>query len=74
MHAEEETSWWYVIKDTPFDIHVLKAKRRYEINKGLKNFDVRIINANDYAKELYKITKSAYLQYPDKYRPSIIAF
>ena len=22
-----ETNWWYVIKDTPFDINVLKAKR-----------------------------------------------
>ncbi len=31
-----ETNWWYVIKDTPFDIDALKAKRRYEITKGLK--------------------------------------
>lgn len=35
-----ETNWWYIIKDTPFDIANMKAKRRYEINKGLKNFDV----------------------------------
>lgn len=69
--CKEETSWWYVIKDTPFDIYALKAKRRYEINKGLKNFDVRIIDACDYAKELYHVTKNAYLQYPEKYRPSI---
>ena len=27
-----ETEWWYVVKDTPFDIGSLKAKRRYEIN------------------------------------------
>lgn len=29
-----ETNWWYVIKDTPFDINELKKKRRYEIRKG----------------------------------------
>ena len=36
----EETSYWYVIKDTPFDIASLKSKRRYEINKGLSHFRV----------------------------------
>ena len=39
-----ETEWWYCIKDTPFDISTLKSKRRYEINKGNKNFEVREIN------------------------------
>lgn len=33
-----ETPFWAVIKDTPFDINYLKAKRRYEINRGNKNF------------------------------------
>ena len=28
-----ETNWWYVIKDTPFDINALKSKRRYEIKR-----------------------------------------
>lgn len=69
--CNEQTSWWYVIKDTPFDITALKAKRRYEINKGLKNFDVRIINANEYTEELYDVTVEAYRQYPKKYRPII---
>ena len=27
--CKQETPWWYVIKDTPFDINLLKAKRRY---------------------------------------------
>ena len=35
--CEQETNFWYIIKDCPFDISSLKAKRRYEINKGLKN-------------------------------------
>lgn len=46
-----ETSWWYVIKDTPFNIATLKAKRRYEINKGKKNFEVRRINPSEYVED-----------------------
>ena len=66
-----ESNWWYVIKDTPFDISTLKAKRRYEIKRGLKNFDVKIINPSDYKEELYRIQTAAYSAYPKKYRPKI---
>lgn len=66
-----ETDWWYVIKDKPFDISTIKSKRRYEINKGNKNFEVKIVCAMDYAEEFYQITKNAYEQYPLKYRPSL---
>lgn len=71
--CEDETSWWYVIKDTPFDISGLKAKRRYEINKGKRNYNVKKINPVDYIDELYKITVSAYSQWPEKYRPRVDA-
>ena len=66
-----ETNWWYVIKDTLFDISELKAKRRYEINKGIKNFDVKKIEPDNYADELYNVQIAAYSAYPDKYRPSV---
>ena len=66
-----ETNWWYVIKDDPFDIGTLKAKRRYEINKGIKNFDVRIIDPIDRQEELYDVQILAYTAYPSKYRPSV---
>ena len=66
-----ETNWWYVIKDTPFDISLLKSKRRYEINKGKKNFDVRLIKPENYAEELFFITEKAYEQYPSQYRPNL---
>ncbi len=66
-----ETNWWYVIKDTPFDISSLKAKRRYEINKGIKNFEVCEINASDYKHELYHVVESAWAIYPEKYRPKL---
>lgn len=66
-----ETDWWYVIKDEPFDISKLKKKRRYEINKGRKNFNIQIINPKDYKEEIYQILIEAYDKYPKKYRPSV---
>ena len=66
-----ETNWWYVIKDTPFDIVSLKAKRRYEINKGDKNFQIRKIKPSEYPEEMFMIATSAYETYPSAYRPNI---
>lgn len=66
-----ETSWWYVIKDDKFDISTLKAKRRYEINKGKKNFDVRIINPLEYIDDLLEVYIQAISSWPEKYRPKI---
>lgn len=66
-----ETNWWYVIKDTPFDITALKAKRRYEINKGIKNFEVKVIDPTEYKGELYSVQVEAFSAYPEKYRPSV---
>lgn len=67
----EETNWWYVIKDKPFDLSVLKSKRRYEINKGNKNYTVRKINPKDYGNELFHVTVKAYEGWPQKYRPVV---
>ena len=64
-----ETEWWYTIKDSSFDISLLKAKRRYEINKGIKNFDVKIIKAEDFKEEIYNVQHCAFFAYPEKYRP-----
>lgn len=66
-----ETSWWYVIKDDPFDISTLKAKRRYEINKGKRNFEVKRIKASEYVQELFEVQVKAYSSWPEKYRPNV---
>ena len=66
-----ETNWWYVIKDTPFDIDSLKAKRRYEINKGNKNFYVKEITSIEVVEDLYEVAAAAYATYPKSYRPNI---
>ena len=67
----EETGWWYVIKDTPFDIASLKAKRRYEITKGTRNFTVRTIEADKYKDALFNVQVEAFKAYPEKYRPTV---
>lgn len=67
----EKTEWWYCIKDTPFDISSLKSKKRYEINKGKKNFYVKEINPLDFKEEIYSIQLAAFESYPLEYRPKI---
>lgn len=67
----QETSWWYVLKDIPFDIDSLKSKRRYEINKGNKFFEVRCIDAQSYKNELFDVQVAAFSAYPPKYRPTV---
>lgn len=51
----EETEFYYCIKDSGLDISSLKAKRRYEINRGNKNYEVRLIRAEEYTQELYDV-------------------
>ncbi|HIZ19617.1 MAG TPA: hypothetical protein H9674_02020 [Firmicutes bacterium] len=66
-----ETNWWYCIKDEPFDLQALKAKRRYEITKAKRNFTVRLIAPSEYKEELYFVQKAAFGAYPASYRPTI---
>lgn len=71
--CEKETDWWYVLKDTPYDISIIKAKRRYEITKGRKNFELIVINPNDYAEDLLEVQERSFEAYPAKYRPKVNA-
>lgn len=68
-----DTEWWYVIKDSPFDISTLKAKRRYEINKGLRYFEVKRIEPDQYTEELLAVQIDAFSAWPEKYRPLVDA-
>lgn len=67
--CDYETSWWYVIKDEPFDLMGIPSKKRYEINKGKKNFDIRVVEPQKYVNEIYEVTLAAFLSWPEKYRP-----
>lgn len=74
-----EMPYWFCIKDTPFDIDALKSKRRYEIKKGLSNFNVVLLdkqliinNINGgYSDELYYVQQAAFGTYPATYRPIV---
>jgi len=59
-----ETDWWFCVKDKPFDISGLNANRRRKINLGNKNFEVCIINPNEYAEQLTNILMEANASYP----------
>lgn len=65
-----ETQWYWLIKDTPLDISILKANRRAIITKGLKYFTVKIINPTDLKNELFSVLKGSLADYPKKYRDS----
>ncbi len=66
-----ETNWWYVIKDTPFDISQIKSNYRYKINKGIKAFECKRINPAEYVEQLHNVFLAAYSSWPKKYRPDI---
>lgn len=65
------TEWWYTINDKGYDIASLSAKRRYEINKGSKNFVVKKIDPKNYIDEIVEIEKRSFDVYPVEYRPDI---
>jgi len=64
-----KTNWWYVIRENPFNLSELNAKHRYEVNKGIKNFDVKVIEPKRFEEELFFVTKAAFESWPKKYRP-----
>ena len=61
-----ETNWWHCIKDTPIDLESMKAKKRYRINKGLSNVEVKKVSAKDYADEIYECFEKALERYEGK--------
>lgn len=67
--CREETEFYWCIKDDGFDIAKLKAKLRYEINKGKKNFETRIIDPREYVDEIYSVYLDSLKGYPASVRP-----
>lgn len=64
----EETEWWCLIKDTPFDIMSLKSNRRSLITRGLKRVDVRVIIPAEYAAQMANVLIKAWSSYDEDYR------
>lgn len=66
-----ETEWYCVIKDDNFSVDSLKAKRRYEINKGNRNFYCKVIEPVEIYDAVYEVFVEAFSVYPTKYRPQL---
>ncbi len=66
-----KTQWWYCIKDSAFDLAALNAKRRYEINKGNRNFETRLIDPAQHRDELYAVYENSLLGYDPGDRPQV---
>lgn len=69
--CKSSTAWWFCVKDDEYDISKLKAKQRYEITKGRRNFYVEQINPADYEEQIYEIDKKKFAEYPVQYRPKM---
>ncbi len=65
--CEEETEWYCLIKDTPFDMMSLKSNRRSLITRGLKRVDVKIITPADYAAQMANVLIKAWQSYDESY-------
>lgn len=67
--CDDKTAWWFCVKDDEYDVSKLKAKQRYEITKGRRNFYVEQINLLDHKDRIYEIDKKKFAEYPEAYRP-----
>lgn len=63
----EETEWWYCIKEESFDISKLNSKKRYMVNKGLKNSEIRLIRPEEYAEQMAEVNCNARVHYGEKF-------
>lgn len=69
--CDDKTAWWFCVKDDEYDVVKLKAKQRYEITKGRRNFYVEQINLFDHEDQIYEIDKKKFAEYPKEYRPTL---
>lgn len=69
----QDTKWWYVIKDTPFDLKSINANRRYKITKGNQNFFVKYVDIScvENQNAMSNIAIEAFSTYPKSYRPNV---
>lgn len=61
--CKKETNFWYLIKDTPFDINELTSHYRNQIKKGFKYFDFKKIDPKEYEDSLIEVQKEAFKGY-----------
>ncbi|MCQ2211393.1 MAG: hypothetical protein MJZ34_14000 [Paludibacteraceae bacterium] len=56
--CQEETNWWYLIKDAPIEIEELSNHSKKHIRQGLNRCDIRVIEYKKW-EEIYEVFKLA---------------
>ena len=67
--CETVTEFWYVIKDKFISIDALPSKRRWEIKQGLKNFDIKKVEAGYIVEHCYPVYRKAFASYTTHLAP-----
>lgn len=65
--CQEETEWWCLVKDTPFDVMSLKSNRRSLITRGLKRVEVKVIIPAEHAEQMANVLIKAWKSYDESY-------
>lgn len=60
---QEETEFWYIIKEGPFLLSELEKKYRKHVEKAIERCEARKIDAKDYLEQIWEVTKAAYSKY-----------
>ena len=58
-----DTGWWYLIRETPFDINTLSSNSRKHIKEAFRKVRVEKIDPKEYVDALYECYHQAYLRY-----------
>lgn len=61
--CKEETSFWYIIRDAPFDIESLDKKYKSNVRRALTRCQVKMINPFEYAEQIYEVYEAAHQHY-----------
>ena len=59
----QETNWWYLIKEAPYDVNEASSNVRRHIRQSLRKCTVKKISAEDCIEDLYRVYKEACARY-----------
>lgn len=61
--CRQDTEWWYLIREAPFDINGLSSNSRKHIKEAFRKVRVEKIDPKEYVDALYECYHQAYLKY-----------
>ena len=61
--CNEETPFWYVVKDGPFVFEALDKKYQKNVKRALDRCEARRINQREYVEDIWRVYSAAYEKY-----------